>query len=94
MANIKSSKKDILLAAKKTARNKDAKSRMRTFSKKVVVASEEGNLEQAREALREAISVIAVTARKGIIHKNQAARRMRRLNAKVKKLSLAQQDAA
>ncbi len=89
MANIKSSKKAVLQIAKQTARNKDAKSRMRTFAKKVAVAVASGNLEQAQKALSEAVSVVAVTARKGIIHKNQAARRMRRMNARVKRLAQA-----
>jgi len=45
---------------------------------------EEGRLEEAREAVSVAISALDKAAEKGIIHKNNAARRksrlMRRLN--------------
>ncbi|MBF0623688.1 MAG: 30S ribosomal protein S20 [Magnetococcales bacterium] len=86
MANIQSAMKRARQAIKHNARNRDAISRMRTYCKKVLQAVETGNAEQAREAFRQASSVIAVTARKGMIHRNQAARRISRLNAKVKTL--------
>ncbi|MBF0143934.1 MAG: 30S ribosomal protein S20 [Magnetococcales bacterium] len=89
MANIKSALKRVRQTVKRTARNKDAKSRMRTFSKKVLQAVESGDINAAQAALREAVSVVAVSARKGVIHSNQAARRMRRLNARVKQLATA-----
>ncbi|MBF0284202.1 MAG: 30S ribosomal protein S20 [Magnetococcales bacterium] len=74
------------------ARNRSETSRMRTFAKKVLQAVEAPtpNLEDAQAKLREAISVLAVTGRKKIIHKNQASRRISRLNAKVKALALSQ----
>ncbi|MBF0181879.1 MAG: 30S ribosomal protein S20 [Magnetococcales bacterium] len=89
MANIKSSMKSIRQSAKATARNRSTKSRLRTFIKNSVLASASGDLPQATEALRQATSVLAVTARKGVIHPNTAARQMRRLNAKVKSLAMA-----
>jgi small subunit ribosomal protein S20 len=42
---------------------------------------------KAQEELREAMSVIQRTAAKGVIHPNQAARRISRLHAHVKRLS-------
>lgn len=89
MANIKSSIKDIERSEKRKNRNRSAKARMRTFCKKVLTAVEAKDLPTAQAALREAVSVLAVTARKGIIHDNAAARYTQRLNAKVKHLSLA-----
>lgn len=85
LSNLKSARQ----AAKRYEPNRAAKSRMRTYGKKVLEAVASGNLEEAQASLREAASVMAVTAQKGIIHKNQAARRISRLNARVKALSLA-----
>nr|CRH07947.1 30S ribosomal protein S20 [Candidatus Magnetococcus massalia] len=89
MANHKSALKRIRQTVKRTERNKQAKASMRTFTKKVASAIEAGDVESAQSALREASAVIAKTAQRGIIHKNQAARRISRLNAGVKKLALA-----
>lgn len=84
MANIKSAIKRNRQTVKLTQRNREVKSRYRTYTKKVLEAVKEGNIEMAQAAMREATSVIAVTARKGVIHRNQAARRISRLNARVK----------
>lgn len=89
MANIKSSIKDIERSAKRNSRNRSAKARMRTFFKKVLLAVDAKDLPAAQDALRQAVSVMAVTSRKGIIHDNTAARYTQRLNAKVKGLALA-----
>ncbi|MBF0272605.1 MAG: 30S ribosomal protein S20 [Magnetococcales bacterium] len=88
MANIKSSMKSIRTSAKDNSRNRSAKSRMRTFIKNVVQAAAAGDLPLASEAFRKATSVLAVTARKGMIHPNTAARQTRRLNARVRALAL------
>lgn len=89
MANIKSSMKSIRQSAKENSRNRADKSRMRTYIKNVIQATTAGDLSLAQEALRKATSVLAVTARKGVIHPNTAARNMRRLNARVKALAVA-----
>ncbi|MBF0401757.1 MAG: 30S ribosomal protein S20 [Magnetococcales bacterium] len=89
MANIKSSIKDIGRSEKRKERNRSAKARMRTFCKKVLTAVDAKDLPAAQEALRQAISVLAITARKKIIHGNAADRYSQRLNAKVKSLALA-----
>ncbi|MGN7611711.1 30S ribosomal protein S20 [Magnetococcales bacterium HHB-1] len=86
MANIKSAIKRIRITEKQTKRNRHALSTMRTFCKKVLVAVEAGNKEEAQTALRQATSKIAKCVQRKIIHKNQGARRVRRLNAKVKAL--------
>ncbi|MBF0367907.1 MAG: 30S ribosomal protein S20 [Magnetococcales bacterium] len=89
MANIKSAMKRNRQTIKRTNRNKDARSRMRTFQKKAADAIEAGDHGQAMEALREVNSVLATSVRKGVIHRNQAARHMKRLNLKVKGLAAA-----
>ncbi|MBF0163437.1 MAG: 30S ribosomal protein S20 [Magnetococcales bacterium] len=87
MANIKSSMKSIRQTAKQNSRNRSAKSRMRTFVKNVLQATAAGDLPRAEEAFRMATSVLAVTARKRVIHPNAAARQTRRLHARVRALA-------
>ena len=60
---------------------------VRTYIKKVRAAIDEGNAENAKAALSEAIPVIDRMADKGIMHKNNAARQKSRLNAQVRALS-------
>lgn len=88
MANIKSALKRIRQSAKATLANRDVKSGMRTSCKRVIKAVEAGDVQGANEALPRATSMLAVSARKGIIHSRQASRRTSRLNAMVKKLAL------
>ncbi len=89
MANTASAKKRARQALKRYLRNKAHRSRMRTAVKKVLKAVEAGDLELAREAYRQAVPVIDSMVNKGIIHKNNAARKKSRLSARLKALSLA-----
>ncbi|MBF0357715.1 MAG: 30S ribosomal protein S20 [Magnetococcales bacterium] len=89
MANIKSAMKRIRQTEKQTLRNNKVKSRLRTFCKRVLTTVDSGDAAAAQTALKEAISELAISARKGIIHKNQAARRSKRLSARVKQLATA-----
>jgi small subunit ribosomal protein S20 len=89
VANIKSAMKRIRQTEKQTLRNNKIKSRLRTFCKRVLTTIEAGDVAVAQTALKEAVTELAISARKGIIHKNQAARRTKRLNAKVKQLAAA-----
>lgn len=65
------------------------RSRPRTFIKKADRLIAEGKLEEAAQAARQAISALDKAAVKGVIHKNNAARRkarlMRRLNLALNK---------
>ncbi len=81
MPNIKSVKKDVIKSRKNHERNISAKSAMKTFIKKARIAVDTPNAQVAEtsEALRLAIKAIDKTAQRGIIHKNQAARRKSRL---------------
>ncbi len=83
MANIKSAKKRVLVAEKKTARNKAIKSRVKTYVKKVEVAIEAKDVEAAKAALLVATSEIDKAAKKGIYHKNTSARKISRLTKAV-----------
>ncbi len=84
MANIKSQKKRILTNAKRAARNKSVKSELKTRVKSAVLLAESTDTaDGSDEAVRLAIKKIDKAAAKGIIHRNQAARRKSRLLAKV-----------
>ncbi|MCR4955601.1 MAG: 30S ribosomal protein S20 [Lachnospiraceae bacterium] len=87
MANIKSAKKRILVAEKRQERNKAAKSKVKTFVKKVEAAVEANDKAAAQAALVEATSVIDKATKKGIYHKNTSARKISRLTKAVNKLA-------
>ena len=93
MANIASAKKRARQAQKRYLRNKAHRSRMRTFIKKVLKAIDAGDLAAAQEAYRKAVPIIDSMVNKGIIHKNNAARKKSRLNARLKALATRQQAA-
>lgn len=68
-------------------RNARAKSIIKTFSKKVIKAVEEKNLEEAKKALSMAMPIIQKAASKKVIHKKTAARKISRLARKVNALA-------
>ena len=86
MANIKSAKKRILTSEKKAAANKAVKSQVKTAVKKVRSAVEAGDKEAAKAALINASSVIDKAETKGVIHKNNASRKVSRLASAVNKI--------
>ncbi len=79
MPNTKSAEKELRKAQKRRLRNMYYRSRARTFVKRVRKLLAEGKIEEAREALKLAISALDKAAEKGVIHKNNAARRKSRL---------------
>ena len=87
MANTKSAEKRARQATARRARNVTQRSKVRTSIKQVAMASEAGDKAKAAEALKAAVPVIDAMARKGIIHKNKAARHKSRLNKKLKALA-------
>lgn len=87
MANIKSAKKRILVAEERNARNKAAKSKVKTYVKKVEAAIESGDKKAANDALLAAISEIDKATKKGIYHKNTSARKVSRLTLAVNKMN-------
>ena len=89
MANTASARKRIRQTAVRTARNTARKSRMRTFIKKVEVALASGKHEEAVAALRAAQPEMQRAATKGVVHLNTISRRISRLSARIKKLSVA-----
>lgn len=75
MANIKSQKKRVKTAEKARVRNQAVRSELKTYVKKVHVAVENGDAEEAQKVARIANRKLDKAASKGIIHKNQAAER-------------------
>ena len=86
MANTTSAKKAARQAVRNTEINKSRRSRMRTFLRKVEEALASGDQAVASEALRAAQPEIVRAAQKGVIHKNNASRKVSRLAARVKLL--------
>ncbi len=87
MANNPSAKKRIRQTERRTAVNKARVSRIRTFIKKVEIAVAGGDASAAQAAFKAAQPEIARGVTKGVLTKNTAARKISRLNRRVKDLS-------
>jgi small subunit ribosomal protein S20 len=82
VANIKSQIKRNRQNLVRHERNKAVRSELKTRARSAVAAAEAG-ADDVDERLRQALKRIDMAAAKGVIHKNQAARRKSRLVAKV-----------
>jgi small subunit ribosomal protein S20 len=91
MANIASSKKDARRSAVRATRNRGLKSSVKTKVVKVRRAITEGGEESLAELGAVAISALDRAAAKGVLHRNNAARRKSRL---MKRLAAAGTEAA
>ena len=87
MPNIKSSKKDVLRIAIRNEKNRAARSILKNTLKKFDAALAEGNREQADSAYKAAVKTIDESVNKGILHKNNAARKKSSLTRKLNKLA-------
>jgi len=87
MANTPQSKKRARQAERRTLINKARRSRIRTFLRKVEEAIASGSHEAAQQALATAQPELMRGVTKGVVHKNTAARKVSRLNARVKALA-------
>ena len=87
MANTVSAKKATRKIARKTAVNKNRRTRMRSYIRTVEEAIASGDKQTAQDALRAAQPEIMRAARKGIIHANTASRKVSRLSQRVKALA-------
>jgi small subunit ribosomal protein S20 len=82
LANSKQSRKRILINETKRLRNRPYISAARTYVKKAELAIRAGERDTAAESVGEALSMLDRVASKGIIHRNNAARRKSRLMRK------------
>lgn len=78
MPNIKSQKDRVRLTAKQTARNKASRSALRTTVKKAN-ASIEANADNKADAVKAATVALEKAGGKGLIHKNNASRKVSRM---------------
>lgn len=87
MATHVSAQKRARQSEKKRLRNAALKSLLKTSARKVLLAVEEKNVEEARKALARAVPAIQKIASKKVIHKKTAARKISRLARKVNTLT-------
>ena len=86
MANSAGSKKRARQALQRNKHNSQIRAKVRTFIKKVTYALEAGNKEEAQNGYTAMQKMIDQSESKGLMHKNQAARKKARLNAQIKAL--------
>ena len=79
MANIKSAIKRNRQNIKRRIRNRVYRGQARTFIRDARLSLVEENLDEARETTLKAVKALDIAAKKGVIHKNNAARRKSRL---------------
>jgi small subunit ribosomal protein S20 len=79
LANLKSSLKRIRSSQRKAAANLVVRSAARTYVKKAQRLIAEGKVEEAQVAVQQALTALDKAAQKGVIHRNNAARRKSRL---------------
>lgn len=87
MANTPSAKKAARKIERRTEVNKDRRSRMRTFVRKVEEAIASGDRDAATVAFKAAEPEIQRAAQKGVLHKSTASRKVSRLAQRLAKLS-------
>ncbi len=87
MANTSSAKKATRKIARRTATNKNRRSRVRTFVRKVEEALAAGDKTAAEAAFQAAQPELMRAATKGVLHKNTASRKVSRLAQRLRVLS-------
>jgi small subunit ribosomal protein S20 len=87
LAHHKSAKKRIRQNEKRRSRNRHGRSTLRTAIKKVEKSVETEQAEQAQVSLRQAVKRLDKAVNKGLLHRNNASRRVSRLTRKVKALA-------
>jgi len=79
LANTKSALKRVRSSEKRRMRNRKVRSETRTYIKRARTQIESGQLDEAQRSVADAIRALDKAAEKGVIHKNNAARRKSRL---------------
>jgi len=88
MANTSSAKKATRKIEARTAVNKNRRSRVRTYVRKVEEALAAGDKSAAEAAFKAAQPELMRAATKGVLHKNTASRKVSRLAQRVKALAV------
>ena len=87
MANTSSAKKATRKIEARTAVNRNRRSRVRSYVRKVEEALEAGDKDAAATALQVAEPELMRAAARGVLHRNAAARKVSRLNARLRALA-------
>ena len=87
MPNIKSSKKDVISSKIAYEKNKANKSELKTTLKKFDAALAGGDKAAAEAAYLAAVKTVDQAVQKGLLHKNNAARKKSSLTLKLNKLA-------
>ncbi|MFI3253098.1 MAG: 30S ribosomal protein S20 [Eubacteriales bacterium] len=87
MPNIKSAKKRVLVNETKAARNKSARSALKTDLKKFETAIAAGNRSEAEVSYKTAIKALDKAALRGLLHKNNVAHKKSGMTLKLNKLA-------
>lgn len=87
MPNIKSSKKDVLSSKIAYEKNKANKSALKTDLKKFDAALVAGDKAAAENAYKAAVKSVDQAVNKGLLHKNNAARKKSSMTLKLNKLA-------
>jgi small subunit ribosomal protein S20 len=86
MANTKSARKATRVIARRTEVNKARRTVLRNSMRKVEEAIQSGDRGAALEAFKTAEPVIMRAAQRGVVHKNNASRKVSRLAHRIAKL--------
>ena len=86
MPNIKSAKKRVKVIEKKTLINQMHKTALKTAIKKFEAAAEQKDAANAKVYFNDAVKKLDQSVKRGIIHKNNAARKKSQLALKLAKL--------
>lgn len=87
MPNIKSSKKDVISSKVAYEKNKADKSALKTQLKKFEAALVSGDKAAAEAAYKAAVQSVDKAVTKGLLHKNNAARKKSSMTLKLNKLA-------
>ena len=87
MPIIKSSMKDLRRTARRTVRNRAAKGKLRSSTKRVRATLASKQADTAKQHLAEAVPILDRAVSQGILHKNAAARQKSRLMRQLNRLT-------
>jgi small subunit ribosomal protein S20 len=87
MANTVSAKKAVRKTERRTAVNKNRRTRVRSYVRKVEEAIASGDKAAADEALKIAQPELMRAVSKGVMHKNTVSRKISRLSSRVKAIA-------
>ena len=87
MANTKSARKATRQIARKTDINKSRRTTLKNSMRNVEEAIASGDRSKASEAMKKAEPAIMRAAQLGVIHKNNASRKVSRLSTRIAKLA-------